>query len=132
MAAQNRRAERHADARRRARRSAGRAAASGARRRGAEGSAAGARALSAAAEADAEYWRRKIAQVAAPAEDGMSPGFIAEQVTAGVSRQRESNASLLEAAAADDDDAGGGCCGCWPFGSRKAKAKDPAREIYSL
>ena len=92
--------------------------------------AAGARALSAAAEADAEYWRRKIAQVAAPAEDAQpSPGFIAEQVSAGVSRQRESNASLLEAAAADDD-AGGGCCGCWPFG--KPKTKDPAREIYSL
>ena len=93
--------------------------------------AAGARALSAAADADAEYWRRKIAQVNAPAEDALpSPGFIAEQVSAGVARQRESNASLLEAAAVDDDDAGGGCCSCWPFGKRKPT--DPAREIYSL
>ena len=83
--------------------------------------AAGARALSAAAEADAEYWRSKIAQLAAPSvEDARPPpAAIAEH----------HNASLIEAAAADDD-AGGGCCGCWPFG--KPKTKDPAREIYSL
>ena len=83
--------------------------------------AAGARALSAAADADAEYWRSKIAQLAAPpVEDARPPpAAIAEH----------HNASLIEAAAADDD-AGGGCCGCWPFG--KPKTKDPGREIYSL
>jgi hypothetical protein len=83
--------------------------------------AEGARALSAAADADAEYWRSKIAQLAAPpVEDARPPpAAIAEH----------HNASLIEAAAADDD-AGGGCCGCWPFGKRKPK--DPAREIYSL